>query len=123
MSLSTVSMDRVTVGRVPPEITLGILMAGTMILSNVVNNAAPAVLKAPIAISLAQGLNASVDPFLMTVAVGSSSPFLTPIGHQSNTLVMGPGEYRLGDYWRMGLPLSILIPIIAVPLVLRVWPL
>lgn len=113
----------VTAGRVPPEITLGILMLGTMTLSNVVNNAATAVLMAPIAISLAQGLNASVDPFLMTVAVGSSSPFLTPIGHQSNTLVMGPGEYRFGDYWRMGLPLSILILVIAVPLVLWVWPL
>jgi len=113
----------VTAGRVPPEITLGILMVGTMILSNVVNNAATAVLMAPIAISLAQGLNASVDPFLMTVAVGSSSPFLTPIGHQSNTLVMGPGEYRFGDYWRMGLPLSILILVIAGPLVLWAWPL
>ncbi len=113
----------VTAGRVPPEITLGILMVGTMILSNIVNNAATAVLMAPIAISLAQGLNASLDPFLMTVAVGSSSPFLTPIGHQSNTLVMGPGEYRFGDYWRMGLPLSILILVISVPLVLWVWPL
>lgn len=112
-----------TAGRVSPEMTLGILMVATMMLSNVVNNAATAVLMAPIAISLAQGLNASVDPFLMAVAAGSSSPFMTPIGHQSNTLVMGPGEYRFGDYWRMGLPLSILILIVAVPLVLRVWPL
>jgi di/tricarboxylate transporter len=108
---------------VPPTATLAILMSAVMLLSNVINNAAAAVLAAPIAISLAHGLQASVDPFLMAVAIGSSCAFLTPIGHQSNTLVMAPGGYRFGDYWRMGLPLSILVVATAVPTILRVWPL
>ncbi|MBI2879329.1 MAG: anion permease, partial [Candidatus Rokubacteria bacterium] len=72
---------------------------------------------------VARGLGASADPFLMAVAVGASCAFLTPIGHQSNTLVMGPGGYRFGDYWRMGLPLEVVIAAVAVPLLLWVWPL
>ncbi|HVS30581.1 MAG TPA: SLC13 family permease [Thermoanaerobaculia bacterium] len=108
---------------VPPPATLAILMGAVMLLSNVVNNVAAAVLAAPIAISLARGLDASADPFLMAVAIGSSCAFLTPIGHQSNTLVMAPGGYRFGDYWRMGLPLSILVVATAVPTILWVWPL
>jgi len=105
-----------------PAATLTLLIVGTMLLSNVVNNAAAAILTAPIAIGLAQGLGASVDPFLMAVAVGSSAAFLTPIGHQSNALVMAPGGYRFGDYMRMGLPLSILVVGAAVPLILWFWP-
>lgn len=93
-----------------------------MFLSDLVNNAAAAVLMAPIAIGVAQGLGASPDPFLMAVAIGASCAFLTPIGHQSNTLVLGPGGYRFGDYWRMGLPLEILITIVAIPLLLWFWP-
>jgi di/tricarboxylate transporter len=93
-----------------------------MLLSNVVNNAAAAVLMAPIAITLANGMAVSVDPLLMAVAVGSSCAFLTPVGHQSNALVMAPGGYRFGDYWRLGLPLSILITVVAVPLILYFWP-
>ena len=93
-----------------------------MFLSDVVNNAATAVLMAPIAVVVAQRLDASPDPFLMSVAVGASCAFLTPIGHQSNTLVMGPGGYRFGDYWRVGLPLEILIVLVSVPLLLVVWP-
>jgi di/tricarboxylate transporter len=106
-----------------PAITLAILMSVVMLLSNVINNAAAAVLAAPVAISLAHGMESSVDPFLMAVAIGASCAFLTPIGHQSNTLVMTPGGYRFGDYWRMGLPLSILVVVSAVPLILWVWPL
>ena len=74
------------------------------------------------ATGLAQGLGASADPFLMAVAVGSSCAFLTPIGHQSNTIVMGPGGYRFGDYWRLGLPLSILVVVVGTPLIALIFP-
>ncbi|MDT8378785.1 MAG: SLC13 family permease [Desulfotignum sp.] len=103
--------------------TLAVLLAGTMLLSNVVNNAAAAVLMAPIAMTLARDMEISSDPFLMAVAVGASCAFLTPVGHQSNALVMGPGGYKFGDYWRLGLPLSILVILVAVPLILIFWPL
>lgn len=106
----------------PPAISIAALMAGTMLLSNVVNNAAAAVLMAPIAISLAFGMGVSADPLLMAVAIGASCAFLTPVGHQSNMLVMAPGGYRFGDYWRLGLPLSVLTMIIAVPLIMYFWP-
>lgn len=107
----------------PGVATLVIVLVGTMFLSDVVNNAAAAVLMAPIAIRTAQGIGASVDPFLMAVAIGASCAFLTPIGHQSNTLVMGPGGYRFGDYWRVGLPLQVVIVVVGIPLILWVWPL
>ncbi|MFI8466302.1 SLC13 family permease [Stutzerimonas stutzeri] len=107
----------------PPAATLALLMVAVMLISNVVNNAAAAVLAAPVAISLARGMDASADPFLMAVAIGASCAFLTPIGHQSNTLVMAPGGYRFGDYWRLGLPLSILVVLCAVPAILWIWPL
>ncbi|WP_027962717.1 SLC13 family permease [Halomonas halodenitrificans] len=107
----------------PVIVTLSVLFLLSMILSNIINNAAAALLMAPIAASLASGFDASVDPFLMVVAVSASSAFLTPIGHQSNTLVMGPGGYRFGDYWRLGLPLSLLTLSVSVPLILLVWPL
>ncbi|MDR7421892.1 MAG: SLC13 family permease [Armatimonadota bacterium] len=107
----------------PPVATLALVLIGTMFLSDVINNAAAAVLMAPIAVNVAAGLGASADPFLMAVAIGASCAFLTPIGHQSNTLVMGPGGYRFGDYWRMGLPLEALIVAVALPLLLWVWPL
>lgn len=106
-----------------PAMTLVILMTATMLLSNLVNNAAAAILAAPIAVNLAKGMELSVDPFLMAVAIGSSCAFLTPIGHQSNTLVMAPGGYKFGDYWRMGLPLSVLVVATAVPVILWIWPL
>ena len=107
----------------PPAATLALLMGSVMLLSNVVNNAAAAVLAAPVAVDLANGLGASVDPFLMAVAIGASCAFLTPIGHQSNMLVMEPGGYRFGDYWRLGLPLSLLVIAMGVPLLLWIWPL
>ena len=106
----------------PPVMTLALVLIGTMFLSDLINNAAAAVLVAPIAISLAQGLGVSADPFLMCVAIGASCAFLTPIGHQSNTLVMVPGGYRFGDYWRMGLPLEILIVAVGLPLIIWRWP-
>lgn len=110
-------------GTLPVPLLLALLMIGTMMLTDIMNNVATAVLMAPIGIAIAHGLEVSVDPFLMAVAIGSSSTFLTPIGHQSNLLVMGPGGYRFGDYWRMGLPLDLLILATAVPLILWVWPL
>lgn len=100
----------------------GILMVVTIALSNVINNAATVVLMAPIAIKIATNFDASPDAFLMTVAVGASCAFLTPIGHQSNTLVMGPGGYKFSDYWKMGLPLTLLIILVGVPLILYFWP-
>lgn len=106
----------------PTWLFLGILMLITMLLSNVINNAATVVLMAPIAIQIAQSFSLSPDPFLMTIAVGASSAFLTPIGHQSNTLVMGPGGYKFKDYLIMGLPLTFLILLLGVPLILHFWP-
>jgi di/tricarboxylate transporter len=106
-----------------PVTTLFVVLVGTMFLSDLVNNAAAAVLMAPIAVTIAEGLGASADPFLMCVAIGASCAFLTPIGHQSNTLVMGPGGYRFGDYWRMGLLLEIIIVLTALPLIVRFFPL
>lgn len=108
-------------GTLSPVFLLAMLMIVTMILSNVVNNAAAAILLAPIAISLSQQLTISVDALLMTVAIGASCAFLTPIGHQSNALVMEPGGYRFGDYWPLGLPLSVLVVATAVPMILWVW--
>ena len=110
-------------GTLPIWGILALLMVITMLLSDIMNNAATAVLMAPIGVSIAQGLEVSVDPFLMAVAIACSSTFLTPIGHQSNLLVMGPGGYKFGDYWRMGLPLDLIILTVAVPLILLVWPL
>jgi len=106
-----------------PWAILAIILTVTMLLSSIINNAATVVLMAPIAISVANGLGFSVDPFLMSVAVGGSCAFLTPIGHQSNTLVMGPGGYKFTDYPIMGLPLTIIIIVMSVPLIMWAWPL
>jgi di/tricarboxylate transporter len=110
-------------GNMTPWMQLMVLIILTMLLSNIINNAAAALLMAPVALSIAGSMAISADPLLMTVAVGASCAFLTPIGHQSNTLVMGPGGYHFGDYWRMGLPLSILVVLLAIPLILVFWPL
>ncbi len=106
-----------------PWVTVAVILVGVMFLSDIVNNAAATLLTAPIAIGVAESLGASPDPFLMAVAVGASCAFLTPIGHQSNTLVMGPGGYHFGDYWKLGLPLEIIIATVAVPMILWIWPL
>ena len=106
-----------------PAIVLLLLVIVTMTLSDVMNNTATAVIAAPIAIEIAARLNVSPDPFLMGIAVAASCAFLTPIGHKNNTLIMGPGGYHFGDYWRMGLPLEIIIIAVSVPTILVVWPL
>jgi len=106
-----------------PAIVLTLLVIITMTLSDVMNNTATAVIAAPIAVEIAARLGVNPDPFLMGVAVAASCAFLTPIGHKNNTLIMGPGGYRFGDYWRMGLPLEIIIVAVAVPMILLVWPL
>ncbi len=102
---------------------LVILMVITMTLSDIINNAATALIMAPIGVGIALQMNASPDPFLMAVAVGASCAFLTPIGHQCNALVLGPGGYRFRDYWRMGLPLEVMIVAVSVPLILYFFPL
>jgi di/tricarboxylate transporter len=107
----------------PPAVLLAAILVVTMTLSDVINNAATAVVMAPIALTIAEQLGVNPDAFLMAVAIGASSAFLTPIGHQNNALILGPGGYRFGDYWRMGLPLEILIVLVAVPMLLVVWPL
>ena len=107
----------------PAAAILVILMVVTMTLSDVMNNVATAVIAAPVAVDMAHGLEVNPDAFLMGVAVAASCAFLTPIGHKNNTLVMGPGGYRFGDYWRMGLPLELLVLAVGVPMILWVWPL
>jgi len=106
-----------------PAAVMVILMIVTMTLSDVMNNVATAVIAAPIGFNIANTLGVNPDPFLMCVAVAASCAFLTPIGHKNNTLIMGPGGYRFGDYWRMGLPLEILVIVIGAPMILWVWPL
>jgi di/tricarboxylate transporter len=100
-----------------------IVLVATMFISDVINNNATAILMAPIAVIVSQRLGVNADPFLMAVAIGASCAFLTPIGHQSNALVMEPGGYKFTDYWRMGLPLEIVIAAVAIPMILLVWPL
>ncbi len=111
------------VGASPAIFVVPMLMIIAIALSNVVNNAATAILMAPLAISVANGLGVNPDPFLMAVAVGSSCAFMTPIGHQSNLLVMGPGGYEFRDYWRLGLPVSIAAVVIGSPAILLVFSL
>jgi len=98
-----------------------VILVFTMFISDLVNNAATAVIMAPLSVSVATQLNQPIEPFLMVVAVGASCAFLSPIGHQCNTLVMGPGNYRFGDYWRLGLPLEILIVVISIPVIMITW--
>jgi di/tricarboxylate transporter len=106
-----------------PVVVLSLLMIVTMTLSDVLNNTATAVIAAPIALDIAGRLGVNPDPFLMAVAVAASCAFLTPIGHKNNTLILGPGGYRFGDYWRMGLPLEVLVVLVGIPMILLVWPL
>jgi di/tricarboxylate transporter len=108
---------------VPAWAILTVLMVVTMTLSDILNNTATAIVAAPVGIQMAATLGTSPDPFLMAVAVAASAAFLTPIGHKNNTLILGPGGYGFGDYWRMGLPLEVLIIAVSVPTILTVWPL
>lgn len=104
-------------------LALAVILIVTMTLSDVMNNAATAAVMCPIALGTAGQLGANPDTFLMAVAIGASSAFLTPIGHQNNTLILGPGGFRFGDYWRLGLPLEILLVAAGIPMLLWVWPL
>ena len=107
----------------PAWVVLTVLMVVTMTLSDVLNNTATTIVAAPVGIQMAQTLEVSPDPFLMAVAVAASSAFLTPIGHKNNTLILGPGGYQFGDYWRMGLPLEIIVIAVSIPAILVFWPL
>ena len=107
----------------PAWAILLVLMVVTMTLSDFLNNVATVLIAAPIGVSIAQTIGANPDPFLMGVAVAASCAFLTPIGHKNNTIIMGPGGYQFGDYWRMGLALEVLVIAVAVPAILWVWPL
>ncbi|MCX2802759.1 SLC13 family permease [Microbulbifer thermotolerans] len=112
-----------TIAQGSPVIALVILLVVTMTLSDFMNNAATAAVMCSIALSTAAQLNANPDSFLMAVAIGASCAFLTPVGHQNNTLILGPGGFKFGDYWRMGLPMEILVILVSVPVLLKVWPL
>lgn len=104
-------------------IGLATLLIVTMMLTDLMNNAATAAVMCPIALGAASQLGANPDTFLMAVAVGASCAFLTPIGHQNNTLILGPGGFRFGDYWRMGLPLDVIVIGVSLPMLMWVWPL
>ncbi|MCA8868548.1 MAG: SLC13 family permease [Rhodobacteraceae bacterium] len=107
----------------PAWVILTVLMITTMTLSDILNNTATTIVAAPVGIAMAQTLGVNADPFLMAVAVAASCAFLTPIGHKNNTLILGPGGYRFGDYWRMGLPLEIIVIAVSIPAILYFWPL
>ncbi len=107
----------------PAWVSLAVLMVVTMTLSDILNNNATTILAAPIGFRTAEQLGVNPDPFLMAVAVAASCAFLTPIGHQNNTVILGPGGYRFGDYWRMGLPLEIIVLAVGIPAILVFWPL
>jgi len=112
-----------SLAHLPSYAILAALLAVTMLITPILHHAAAVLVMGPIAASLAQQLGYRIDPFLMAVAFGAGSDFLSPIGHQSNTLVMGLGGYRFGDYWKLGLPLSLMVVVLGVPLIMLVWPL
>jgi di/tricarboxylate transporter len=118
--IARVLLDQLAAG--DPVWALAIVLVVTMTLSDVMNNAATAAVMCPVALGTAAQLGVSADPFLMAVAIGASCAFLTPIGHQNNTLILGPGGLRFGDYWRLGLPLEALVVAVSLPLLLRAWP-
>ena len=109
-------------GALPLFGALAMIMVVAMAATPFLNNAATVLVVAPIAATLAHRLGYNPDAFLMAVAVGAACDFLTPVGHQCNTLVLGPGGYRFGDYWKLGLPLSFIVVVLGVPLILLFWP-
>ena len=121
--LTTASADFITANLSGMNVAwiLVIILVFTMFISDLINNAATAVIMAPLSIKVAEQMNHPIEPFLMAVAVGASCAFLSPIGHQCNTLVMGPGNYRFSDYWKLGLPLEILIVCISIPVIMNTW--
>jgi di/tricarboxylate transporter len=108
---------------VPGPVAVGLVMLVSMLLTPVLHHAAAVLVLGPVAAAVAANLGFRADPFLMAVALGCACDFLTPVGHQNNTLVMGPGGYRFGDYWRLGLPLTLMMLLVGTPLILRAWPL
>jgi di/tricarboxylate transporter len=110
-------------GGSPSFVVLAMVMLVTMLATPILHHAAAVIVMGPVAASLATRLSLNVDAFLMAVAVGAGSDFLSPIGHQCNTLVLGPGGYRFSDYWRLGLPLSLIVLVVGVPLIMLFWPL
>ena len=119
--VARVLLDNVAQGS--PVGALVLVLVVTMFLSDLINNAATAAVMCPIAMGTSAALGVSADAFLMAVAIGASCAFLTPIGHQNNTLILGPGGFRFGDYWRLGLAVEVMVVAISVPLLLWVWPL
>ena len=119
--IARVLLDNVAQGHA--VVGLSLILVVTMFLSDLMNNAATAAVMCPIALGTASALGVNPDSFLMAVAIGASCAFLTPIGHQNNTLILGPGGFRFGDYWRLGLPLEVLVAAVSIPLLLLVWPL
>ncbi|MEX0751516.1 MAG: SLC13 family permease [Xanthobacteraceae bacterium] len=119
--IASALMDGVAQGNA--IVALALILIATMTLSDFMNNAATAAIMCPIAIGVAKSLGVSSDPFLMAVAVGASCAFLTPIGHQNNTLILGPGGFQFGDYWRLGLLIESLVVAVSIPMLLLVWPL
>jgi di/tricarboxylate transporter len=117
--LATLLVDTLAQGNTVAALT--VVLVVTMFLSDVMNNAATAAVMAPIALGIAASLGVAADGFLMAVAIGASCAFLTPIGHQNNTLILGPGGFRFGDYWKLGLLLEVIIVVLSVPLILVVW--
>jgi di/tricarboxylate transporter len=117
--LARLLLERLAAGHV--VLALGLVLVVTMTLSDFMNNAATAAVMCPIAMRAAAGLDASADAFLMAVAIGASCAFLTPIGHQNNTLILGPGGFRFGDYWRLGLPMEVVVLAVGLPLLVLVW--
>jgi di/tricarboxylate transporter len=119
--IAVLLVDGVAMGLAP--VALVVVLVTTMLLSDLMNNAATAAVMCPVALGVAAALGADPDGFLMAVAIGASCAFLTPIGHQNNTLILGPGGFRFADYWRLGLPLELLVVAVSVPLLLIIWPL
>jgi di/tricarboxylate transporter len=119
--IARVLLDSVAQGHA--VVGLALILVVTMFLSDLINNAATAAVMCPIAIGTAGVLGVNADSFLMAVAIGASCAFLTPIGHQNNTLILGPGGFHFGDYWRLGLPLELLVIAVSMPMLLWVWPL
>ncbi len=117
--LASFIVDTLAAGR--PVIALVLVLLVTMCLSDLMNNAATVAVMAPIAYDAATSLGVQPDAFFMAVAIGGSCAFLTPVGHQNNTLILGPGGFRFGDYWRLGLPVEVIVAAVAVPLLLLVW--
>lgn len=112
----------VVAGLLLPIGAMSMMLVAAMALTPFLNNAATVPIMGPIGASLAIHLELRPEPFLMAVAIGAACDFLIPIGHQCNTLVMGPGGYHFGDYWKLGLPLSLIVIVVGTLLIPMVWP-